>query len=149
MTNLRQALRSGLTTRHFGGDSPRVVSTCPRAVEFLLQRFGLPDRALYRVNGPVNLVRLNRLIDQADAPALRFPPYEPVWPQAGCHAGLDLHACDGDVLLHRPFESFEPVVQLLREITTRRCSRSSRPSAAPRAVAADGPADPGRAPRQK
>ena len=70
VTNLRQALRSGLTTRHFGqAIRLEVVNTCPAELsEFLLEQFGLPESALYRVNGPVNLVRLNELIDQADAP---------------------------------------------------------------------------------
>jgi polyphosphate kinase len=119
VTNLRQALRSGLTTRHFGqAIRLEVVNTCPpELAEFLLQQFGLPDAALYRTNGPVNLVRLNELIDQAEAPALRFPPYEPVWPQGRLPREdsifARLHA--GDVLLHHPFESFEPVVQMLRE----------------------------------
>ena len=119
VTNLRQALRSGLTTRHFGqAIRLEVVNTCPPELsQFLLQQFELPAAALYRVNGPVNLVRLNQLIDQADAPALRFPPYEPAWPQGRLPRGaVDVRAAArGDVLLHHPFESFEPVVQFLRE----------------------------------
>ena len=119
VTNLRQALRRGLTTRHFGqAIRLEVVDTCPyELAEFLLQQFGLPESALYRVHGPVNLVRLTELIDQADAPALRFPPYEPVWPQGRLPRQDSIFARlkGGDVLLHHPFESFEPVVQLLRE----------------------------------
>jgi polyphosphate kinase len=119
VTNLRQALRSGLTTRHFGeAIRLEVVNTCPpELAEFLLRQFGLPERALYKVNGPVNLVRLNELIEQADAPALRFPPYEPVWPQGRLprQDSIFMRLTSGDVLLHHPFESFEPVVQLLRE----------------------------------
>ena len=118
MVNLRQALRSSLSTRHFGqAIRLEVVNTCPEELsEFLLQQFGLPDAALYRVNGPVNLVRLNQLIDQAEADGLHFPPYEPSWPRMlprGEPMFERLRA--GDVLLHHPFESFEPVVQLLRE----------------------------------
>jgi polyphosphate kinase len=64
-----------------------VVNTCPAELsQFLLEQFDLPAAALYRVNGPVNLVRLNELIDQTDAPELRFPPFEPVWPERGCRA---------------------------------------------------------------
>src|SRR5258706_16046681 len=83
VTNLRQAMRTGLTTRHFGeAIRLEVVSTCPPELsEFLLQQFSLPPKALYLVNGPVNLVRLNHLIDQADPPGLRFPVHEGVWPQ--------------------------------------------------------------------
>ena len=119
VVNLRQALRSGLTTRHFGrAIRLEVVNTCPpELAEFLLTQFGLPQAALYRVNGPVNLVRLNQLIDQTDAPTLRFPPFEPAWPQATLPRQQSMfeRLREGDVLLHQPFESFEPVVQFLRE----------------------------------
>ncbi|MFN3860464.1 MAG: polyphosphate kinase 1 [Roseateles sp.] len=119
VANLRHALRSGLTTRHFGrAVRLEVVNTCPAELsEFLLEQFALPPAALYRVNGPVNLVRLNELIDQTDAPALRFPPFEPVWPSRRLPRHKSIIEClkKGDVLLHHPFESFEPVVQLLRE----------------------------------
>jgi len=121
--NLRQALRSGLTTRHFGQALRlEVVNTCPPALyEFLLQQFALPPAALYRVNGPVNLVRLNQLIDWVDddseRPRLRFAPFEPAWPQAALPRQESMfdRLRERDVLLHQPFESFEPVVQLLRE----------------------------------
>ncbi len=119
VTNLRQALRSGLTTRHFGqAIRLEVVNTCPPELsEFLLQQFSLPQAALYRVNGPVNLVRLNQLIDQADAPALRFPAFEGAWPQGRLPRQQSVfeRLREGDVLLHHPFESFEPVLQFLRE----------------------------------
>ncbi|HYE39580.1 MAG TPA: polyphosphate kinase 1, partial [Ramlibacter sp.] len=118
VTNLRQALRTSLSTRHFGlAIRLEVVNSCPPELSaFLLHQFGLPEAALYRVNGPVNLVRLNQLIDQADAPQLRFPPYEPAWP-AGLQRSMPIfeQLRQGDVLLHHPFESFEPVVQMLRE----------------------------------
>jgi len=119
VTNLRQALRTGLTTRHFGqAIRLEVVSTCPPELYgLLLEQFALPDVALYKVNGPVNLVRLNQLIDQADADALRFPRYEPRWPEAQLPNGRSMfeRLRETDVLLHHPFESFEPVVQFLRE----------------------------------
>ena len=119
VTNLRQALRSGLTLRHFGqAIRLEVVSTCPdELTRFLLEQFGLPEVALYKVNGPVNLVRLNQLIDQAEAEHLRFPPFEPRWPAGRLPHGRSIfeQLRQRDVLLHHPFESFEPVVQFLRE----------------------------------
>ncbi|MCV2349539.1 polyphosphate kinase 1 [Paucibacter sp. Y2R2-4] len=119
IANLRHALRSGLTTRHFGvAVRLEVVNSCPTELaQFLLEQFGLPAAALYRVNGPVNLVRLNELIDQTDAPALRFEPHEPVWPQGRLPRQKSIfdRLRKGDVLLHHPFESFDPVVQFLRE----------------------------------
>jgi polyphosphate kinase len=118
IANLRHALRSGLTTRHFGrAVRLEVVNTCPQELsEFLLEQFDLPPAALYRVNGPVNLVRLIELIDQTDATELRFPPFEPGWPRA-LRRGKSFfeQIRKGDILLHHPFESFEPVVEFLRE----------------------------------
>jgi polyphosphate kinase len=119
VTNLRQALRRGLSRRHFGrAIRLEVVSSCPAELsDFLLQQFELPASQLYRVDGPVNLVRLNQLIDQADAPALRFPLHTPAWPARRLPAGVSIfeRLKQGDLLLHHPFESFEPVVQFLRE----------------------------------
>ncbi|MFO1329894.1 MAG: polyphosphate kinase 1 [Rubrivivax sp.] len=119
VTNLRQALRSGLTTRHYGqAIRLEVVQTCPAELSrLLLDQFQLPPAALYAVNGPVNLVRLNQLIDQTRADALRFAPFEPSWPSRRLPRGASIFAQldKGDVLLHHPFESFEPVVQFLRE----------------------------------
>jgi polyphosphate kinase len=119
MTNLRQALRSGLTTRQYGqAIRLEVVSSCPPELSaLLLQQFALPPQALYLVNGPVNLVRLNQLIDQAEAPGLRFPPFEPGWPEAELALGSSVfeRLRRGDLLLHHPFQSFEPVVEFLRQ----------------------------------
>jgi polyphosphate kinase len=118
VTNLRQALRRHLTRRHFGeAIRLEVVASCPEDLAgFLLEQFSLPRAALYKVNGPVNLVRLNQLIDQADADALRFPRFEPRWPARLDPArSIFPQLREGDVLLHHPFESFEPVVQFLRD----------------------------------
>lgn len=117
-TNLRQALRSSLSTRHYGAAIRlEVVKSCPPELsELLLKQFNLPAQALYRVNGPVNLVRLNQLIDAAHAPHLRFPVHEPSWPAAlPRHGGMFNRIAKGDVIVHHPFESFQPVVELLRE----------------------------------
>ena len=119
VTNLRQALRTGLSTRHYGqAIRLEVVATCPEELsQFLLTQFGLPEQALYRVNGPVNLGRLTQLIDQAVADELRFPPFEPAWPAQRLPPGATVFEAlrQGDLLLHHPFESFDPVVQFLRE----------------------------------
>lgn len=119
VTNLRQALRSELTTRHYGREIRlEVVNTCPpELAQFLLNQFDLPPAALYRVNGPVNLVRMNTLIDLAVAPKLRFAPHEPTWPAAQLPRSRRVMDCmaERDILLHQPFESFDPVVKFLRE----------------------------------
>jgi polyphosphate kinase len=123
--NLRQALRQGLTQRHFGNATRLEVSkSCaPELSDFLLKQFGIDDRVLFRADGPVNLVRLNQLIDMADAPSLRFTPFEPAWPASLPIGLIGLEAKrsyfdvlrESDVMLHHPFESFDPVIELLRE----------------------------------
>jgi hypothetical protein len=51
-------------------------------------------------------VRLNQLIDQAPANGLRFPPFEPGWPQAQWPKGSSVfeRLRKGDLLLHHPFQ---------------------------------------------
>ncbi len=50
VANLRQALRTGLTTRHFGrAIRIEVVNSCPPELSnFLLEQFAVPEAALYR-----------------------------------------------------------------------------------------------------
>ncbi len=118
VTNLRQALRLGLTQRQFGmAVRLEVATSCPELLaDFLLNQFQLPDQALYRVNGPVNLVRLAQLIELVQAPDLRFSSHDPAWPATLPPNGSMFERLrQGDLLLHHPFESFEPVVALLRE----------------------------------
>ena len=116
--NLRTALRKGLQQRHYGQALRLEVSAgCSEFLSgFLLAQFGLPAGALYRVAGPVNLVRLNQLIDRIDAPALRFEPYHPGWPvQLTPGQSYFERLQQGDVLIHQPYESFDAVLAFLRE----------------------------------
>lgn len=80
--NLRTALRQGLQHRNYGAAVRLEVSSGCSAFlsDFLLQQFDLPAQALYRVHGPVNLVRLNQLIDLVDKPKLLFAPYRASFP---------------------------------------------------------------------
>lgn len=116
--NLRTALRQGLQQRHYGEAVRIEVSAgCSQFLSnFLLAQFNLPSAALYRVHGPVNLVRLGQLIDLAGDPALLFAPTAPCWPQQ-MQPGASIMAQlrKGDVLIHQPFESFDGVLAFLRE----------------------------------
>ena len=116
--NLRTALRKGLQQRHYGQALRLEVSAgCSEFLSnFLLEQFALPSKALYRVPGPVNLVRLNQLIDKVDAPALRFEAYNSGWPaQLTPGQSYFERLQQGDVLIHQPYESFDAVLAFLRE----------------------------------
>jgi polyphosphate kinase len=116
--NLRTALRVGLQHRHYGEALRLEVSAgCSEFLyKFLLEQFALPPQALFRVPGPVNLVRLNQLIDQVDEPSLRFERHTPGWPvQLAPGQSFFERLQQGDVLIHQPYESFDAVLTFLRE----------------------------------
>ena len=116
--NLRTALRQGLEHRHFGQAVRLEVSAgCSEYLSaFLLKQFELPELALYRVPGPVNLVRLTQLVDLVDAPALCFPFFKSCYPtQMKLGVPVFEQLKQGDILIHQPFESFGGVLTFLRE----------------------------------
>ena len=118
VVNLRTALRQGLQHRHYGqAVRLEVSSSCsPQLSDFLLEQLNLPEQALFRVNGPVNLVRLAQFIDLAASPALLFPPYRADLPkQLQGVSSILAYLRQQDVLIHQPFESFEGVIAFLRE----------------------------------
>jgi len=115
--NLRQALKGELQTRHFGfAVRLEVAQNCPdHLADFLLDQFMISPEFLYRVDGPVNMVRLNELIDYASSPALRFSPFSAAL-SVPLTDNQDLFAliAEQDILLHHPFQSFQPVIEFIR-----------------------------------
>jgi polyphosphate kinase len=81
--NLRTALRLGLEQRHYGQAVRLEVSAgCSKYLsDFLLGQFKLPAASLYRVHGPVNLVRLTQMVDLVNEPRLLFPPHKGCYPR--------------------------------------------------------------------
>ncbi|MGL1833788.1 polyphosphate kinase 1 [Rhodocyclaceae bacterium SMB388] len=115
--DLRTSLKGELQQRHFG-DAVRleVADTCSEKMEaFLLQHFMLARRDLYRTPGIVNLVRLMQVPDWVARPDLSYPSFLPGVPK-GLEKKRDVFAAirKQDILLHHPFQSFNPVIQLLR-----------------------------------
>ena len=118
VTNLRIRLQGELPQRHFG-DSVRleVADNCSPAMNtFLLQQFGLDAADLYRVNGPVNLVRMMQVPDWVDRPDLKFPLFLAGQPKS-LDRKVDIFSAirQGDILLHHPYQSFNPVIELLKQ----------------------------------
>ena len=119
ITNLRTKLQGELPHRHFGnGVRLEVADSCSKTIaDFLLDQFGLHEEDLYRVGGPVNLVRLMQVPDWIDRPDLKFSPYAPSLPK-GLAQEKNAHIFallrQGDILLHHPYQSFLPVIDLLR-----------------------------------
>jgi polyphosphate kinase len=116
--DLLQAVKGELPARRFGAAVRlEVADECPPDVaSFLLDMVELSAEDLYQVHGPVNLHRLAAIYELADRPDLKYPPFVPGVPRR-IERGASLFEVirRGDVLLHHPYESFSPVVELLRE----------------------------------
>ncbi len=116
--DLRKALQGELPQRHLG-DAVRLEvadNMSESMTKFLLAQFGLEGDDLYAVAGPVNLVRLMSVPEQVNRPDLEFEPFSQGLPKA-VSKGRELFDVirKSDVLLHRPFQSFTPVIELIRQ----------------------------------
>ncbi|MEK7811894.1 MAG: polyphosphate kinase 1 [Pseudomonadota bacterium] len=117
--NLRVSLQGELPQRHFG-DAVRleVADNCTQEMaDFLLQQFELKAEDLFRVHGPVNLVRLMRIPNQVPRDDLKFPAFVPGVPALLQKKGADMFKAirKGDVLLHHPYQSFKPVLDFIKQ----------------------------------
>lgn len=116
--NLREQLQGELPHRHFGDAVRLEVSDMCRepTAEFLLRQFKLSHDDLYQVAGPVNLVRLMAVPDRVDRPDLKFPPFTPGLPsQIIRQPELFKAIAAGDILLHHPYQSFQPVIDFIAQ----------------------------------
>ena len=116
--DLASALEDELHSRNFGEEMRlEVADNCPQElVEFLLAKFDLKQSDCYQVNGPVNLGRMMEVVGQIDRPDLRYPPFTPGLPKHLSFKKSIFEAIrEKDTLLMHPFESFTPVVDMLRE----------------------------------
>ncbi|MDZ4218545.1 MAG: polyphosphate kinase 1 [Methylobacter sp.] len=117
--NLRLSLQGELPQRHFG-DAVRleVADNCsPQIAELLLKEFNLASEDLYRVHGPVNLVRLMEIPGMVACDDLKFMPFMSSVPAGLQKKGSDMFKVirKGDVLLHHPFQSFKPVIDFIQQ----------------------------------
>lgn len=118
--DILQALQGELPERRYS-EAVRleVAHECPEEVtRFLLEKFSLNEEDLYRVDGPVNLHRLEAL-HEIDRPDLKIEPFQQRVPRR-VHRGENLFEAvrAADIVLHHPYESFSPVLELLRTAAT-------------------------------
>lgn len=116
--NLRQALKTSLQSRQFGRAVRLEISkdSPEHLVEFLMNEFKLDKDYVYRVDGPVNLVRLNQIFKFVTNPHFYFEPYQAsLYPNVQEGNTLFEALKKKDILLHHPYQSFRTVIDFIRD----------------------------------
>ncbi len=116
--DLARAMRGELHSRRYG-DAVRLetADNCPEElVSALLRQFDLTEAECYRVNGPVNLTRMFSITRLEQLSKHAYTPFTPGVPRILQRKESIFDAIrKSDILLHHPFESFTPVVDLIRQ----------------------------------
>ncbi len=87
----------------------------PEVLQYLLQSIHLTEEDVVTINGPINLYRLMSLPDLVERPDLKFTPFEAHVPNdLSQRSKLFKQIGKKDYLLHHPYDSFSPMVDLLR-----------------------------------
>jgi polyphosphate kinase len=101
------------------GDAVRleVEADCPKDFrDLLLEFFDLTEADVYKVDGPLSMTHLAPLITNDAFANLKDRPFQPGRdPALPPHADVFEVMRRQDVLLHHPYDSFDPVVDLVEE----------------------------------
>ena len=114
--DLRDAVEDELSERNFGEAVRLEISrdTPANLIQFLSDTFAITQDDCYEADGPVNLMRLQQVIDMVPLPNLKYSRFVPRVPKVFEQADLFAQIRKRDLLLHHPYESFAPVMDFLR-----------------------------------
>ncbi len=113
--DLLQTIEQGVRQRRFGSVVKlSVQSTMPaRIVQLLIKNLDVEAEDVYQLNGPLDLSSL-MVLTKLERPELKDPPFMPLIPPV-LSTGEDIFSIirRRDILLHHPYDSFNPVVDFL------------------------------------
>jgi polyphosphate kinase len=118
--DLLESVEEGVWQRRFADVVRLEVNDAmpPVMLNILVENLEVSRDDIYQVSGPVALSRLRHLW-AVDRPELKDPPFLPATPAAlvSEEEREDIFAAirRGDILLHHPFDSFQPVVSFLQQ----------------------------------
>ena len=118
--DLLETIEEGVRQRRFGSVVRLVVGDDmpPHILEILENNLEIEASQVYRVKGPLALSRLMQLYS-LERPDLKETPFLPAVPKAlaPANADEDIFAMirRQNILLHHPFDSFQPVVDFLKK----------------------------------
>jgi len=92
-----------------------VEADCPRDFrELLLEFFDLSDADVYKLAGPLSMTHLGPLLTNDAFAKLKDRPFQPARdPALPVHANMFEVLRRQEILLHHPYDSFDPIVDLI------------------------------------
>lgn len=118
--DLLESVEEGVWQRRFADVVRLEVNDAmpARVLDILVENLEVQRNDIYQLRGPVALSRL-RYLWALDRPELKDPPFVAATPSAleAEEEKEDIFAAirSGDILLHHPFDSFQPVISFLQQ----------------------------------
>lgn len=117
--DLLESIEEGIRRRRFGSVVRVTVDAgmTKHVRKILVENLSVDAEDVIVLERPLGFSDLFE-VTRIDRPDLKFPPHHPALPPGvDDSAAVDWFAAirDSDILLHRPFESFEPVVSLISQ----------------------------------
>jgi polyphosphate kinase len=116
--NLLSKIEEELMNRH-KGDAVRLEigkGADPRLIQEFLRAINLSPENVYTIDGPINFFRLMSAYDLIDRADLKFPQHTPYLPkELENPQGIFELIAAKDILLHHPYESFQPFIDFLNQ----------------------------------
>ena len=113
--NLLRAIEDELRKLNRGNAVRLEVQDAPEELtKRLCDIFSLDKEDVYRVDWPLNLVRLMPVATELDRPDLKYKRFTPVTVVGlGEEHDIFFHIRKGDILLHHPYDSFQTVLDFI------------------------------------